>query len=178
LATIPKQGLIIAKLGEKHKVFSFFTDPYEDEILYSAIARYHYYYGNNNFKDTLFEIFGSENVVPTIEFPSKLEYLSQQFHCKKLYNSDYLILKHTLYPFYSPFIPYSRQVLIQNEVKYGDGKGIIKKGIIAFLVDEQYMKNMIPGLIEIILIFHSELNIFFLNAFDIFSISNLSSRDW
>ena len=58
------------------------------------------------------------------------------------------------------------------------GKEEIKKGIIAFLVDEQYMKNMTHGLIEIILIFHSELNIFFLNAFDIFSISNLSSRDW
>lgn len=37
------------------------------------------------------------------------------------------------------------------------GKVEIKKGIIAFLVDEQYMKNMTHGLIEIILIFHSEL---------------------
>jgi len=124
LATIPIQGLIISELGEKYKVLSFFTDPYEDEIFYSAIARYHYYYGNNDCKDTLFEIFGSKNVIPTIEFPSKLEYLSQQFYSKKLYSSEYLIRKHTLYPFYSPFLPHSRQVLIQNEMKYGDGKGI------------------------------------------------------
>jgi hypothetical protein len=105
-------------------VLSFFTDPYKDEILYSTIARYHYYYGNVDFKDTLTEIFGSDSVIPTIAFPTKLEYLSSQFPNSRLYNSDYLIQNHTLYPYYSPFLPAQRQVMITNEMKSGDGKGI------------------------------------------------------
>lgn len=105
-------------------MLSFFTDPYKDEILYSTIARYHYYYGNVDFKDTLKEIFGSDNVIPTIAFPTKLEYLSSQFPNSRLYNSDYLIQNYTLYPYYSPFLPAQRQVMITNEMKNGDGKGI------------------------------------------------------
>ncbi len=105
-------------------MLSFFPDPYEDELLYSTIARYHYYYGNVDFKDTLKEIFGSNNVIPTIAFPTKLEYLSSQFPNNKWYNSDYLIQNHTLYPYYSPFLPVQRQEKIINEMKSGDGKGI------------------------------------------------------
>lgn len=105
-------------------MLSFFTDPYEDEILYSTIARYHYYYGNVDYKDTLHEIFGSRNIIPTIEFPSKLEYLAKQFQEKKRYSSDYLISNHTLLPYYSPFIPLARRLVIEKEMKYGDGKGL------------------------------------------------------
>lgn len=105
-------------------MLSFFPDPYVDELLYSTIARYHYYCGNIDFKDTLIEIFGSDSVIPTVEFPSRLDYLARQFSNNKMYSSDYLIQNHTLYPFYSPFLPLSRQTLIENEMKYGDGKGI------------------------------------------------------
>ncbi len=102
---------------------SFFTDTYEDEILYSTIARYHYYYGNTDFKDTLYEIFGSNSVIPTIEFPSRLDYLCQQLK-NKVYCSDSIIQNHTIYPLYSPFLPAERQSKIKYEMQFGDGKGI------------------------------------------------------
>lgn len=104
-------------------MISFFTDPYEDEILYSTIARYHYYYGNTDFKDTLYEIFGSNSVIPTIEFPSKLDYLCRQLK-NKVYSPDYIIQNHTIYPFYSPFLPVERQETIKSKMKFGNGKGI------------------------------------------------------
>ena len=31
-------------------MIDFFTDPYKDELIYSAIARYHFYSGNKDFK--------------------------------------------------------------------------------------------------------------------------------
>ena len=45
----------------------FFPEPYEDEILYSVISRYHYYVGSTNVKYTFKELFGNINKVPTIE---------------------------------------------------------------------------------------------------------------
>lgn len=120
-------------------MLSFFPDPYEDELLYSTIARYHYYYGNIDFKDTLIEIFGSDSVIPTVEFPSRLDYLARQFPNNKMYSSDYLIQNHTLYPFYSPFLPLSRQTIIEKEMKYGDGKGIqAQVGITAGSICKKY----------------------------------------
>ena len=61
-----------------HNMLSFFTDPYPDEILYSTIARYHFYSGNVDYKDTLEEVFGSRKTIPSIEFPSHLEHLTNQ----------------------------------------------------------------------------------------------------
>ncbi len=107
-------------------MLSFFTDPYEDEILYSAIARYHYYYGNADYKDTLFEIFGSRSAIPSIAFPSRLNYLSDQL-TNKIYSSSYFIEKHTLYPFYSPFLSKKMQDDIVALMKNGGGKGIHAK---------------------------------------------------
>lgn len=45
----------------------FFTDPYTDELIYSAVARYHFYSGNIDFKDTLEEVFQSRSVIPSVE---------------------------------------------------------------------------------------------------------------
>ena len=44
------------KLGG-FRMLPFFTNPYPDELMYSAIARYHFYSGNIDFKDTLEEYF-------------------------------------------------------------------------------------------------------------------------
>lgn len=101
----------------------FFPEPYEDELLYSTIARYHYYYGNVDYKDTLYEIFGATSVVPSIEFPSRLEYLSNQIISNK-FSSEYIIFKQTLYLFYAPFLTSAAQKNIINAMKFGHGKGI------------------------------------------------------
>ena len=40
------------------------------ELLYSANARYHFYSGNLNCKDTLEELFGSHSVIGSVEISS------------------------------------------------------------------------------------------------------------
>ena len=59
-------------------MLDFFTDPYKDELLYSAIARYHYYSGNNDYKDTIEECFGKRTMVPVFEFGGRLEFPASQ----------------------------------------------------------------------------------------------------
>ncbi|MBM7616165.1 TnsD family Tn7-like transposition protein [Alkaliphilus hydrothermalis] len=103
-------------------MLTFFTDPYKDEILYSTIARYHYYIGNIDFKDTLREVFGKDSVIPSIELSSHLEILANNLG--KKYSSEDIISKHTIFPFYAPFLPRNRKQELLNDMKYGHGKGL------------------------------------------------------
>lgn len=108
----------------------FFNDPYPDELLYSAFARYHFYSGNIDLKDTLTELFGKNTVVPSFEIGNHL-----QFFCDalgKAYNPNRLIQEHTLLPFYSPFLPAKRKFEVMKDITARDGKGVYTKiGIVA-----------------------------------------------
>ena len=108
----------------------FFTDPYEDEIIYSAIARYHFYTGNVDFKDTIEECYGKRTIVPSLEIGGYMENLAKNI-CGK-YDSEYLIKRHTILPYYIPFLPAKRRDEIIAGIKYKDCSGIYNKiGIIA-----------------------------------------------
>lgn len=56
----------------------FFTSPYPNELLYSAIARYHFYSGNLDCNDTLEELFGRRCVIPSVEIGSYLSVLAEK----------------------------------------------------------------------------------------------------
>lgn len=99
----------------------FFTEPYPDELIYSAIGRYHYYSGNIDCKDTLEEVFKSRNVIPSIEIGSHFNTLAQQMGPN--YSVASLLAKHTIYPFYSPFLSKKRQQEVFQDVQ-DDGKAL------------------------------------------------------
>lgn len=104
----------------------YFPEPYEDEILYSTIARYHYYVGNNNTKYTIRELFGTEAIIPTIELTSNLKKFCKYIG-NSIYNLDYFINKHTNLPFYAPFLKLDNRVNIREMMINSDGKGIYAK---------------------------------------------------
>lgn len=111
-------------------MLTFFTDPYPDELIYSAIARYHYYIGNIDCKDTLEELFGKRTVIPNIYIGSNLNSVVKQLGNQ--YSVDRLINNHTIFPFYSPFLPITRKTEILKDIKYNDGGAIYTKiGIVA-----------------------------------------------
>lgn len=108
----------------------FFTDPYKDELMYSAIARYHYYIGNTDCKDTLEELFGKRSITASFEIGSNIDVLARTLGHK--YTAGNIIKNHTIFPFYSPFLPEDRKKDLIEEIKYKDGKGLYAKiGIIA-----------------------------------------------
>ena len=109
----------------------FFPEPYEDEILYSVISRYHYYVGNTNVKSTFKELFGNINKVPTIELSCNISDICRLINNSK-YNEEYLIWNHTNLPFYYPFLNTSNQNEIIEMMKRNNAQGIYDKiGIIA-----------------------------------------------
>lgn len=100
----------------------FFTDPYKDELIYSAISRYHFYTGNIDYKDTIEECFGKRTIVSSLDIGSPIEQLARNIGGN--YTADYLISKHTILPYYIPFLPIKRRKQIIKEIKYKDCSGI------------------------------------------------------
>ncbi|GAA0716359.1 TnsD family Tn7-like transposition protein [Clostridium malenominatum] len=108
----------------------FFTDPYKDEVIYSAIARYHYYIGNIDYKDTLEELFDKRSIIPSLEIGSNFNILVKKLGNR--YTEENIIKNHTIFPFYSPFLLKHRKEEILKDIKYKDGKGIYTKlGMVA-----------------------------------------------
>lgn len=102
---------------------SVLPTPYPDELLYSVITRYHLRSNNTSPKWTLREVFGTDNVIPTIDLPSHLGELSRRSIVQGI-SADHWIDKHTLYPFYAPFIPVTRAQRLRELMIGKDGSGI------------------------------------------------------
>ncbi len=108
----------------------FFTDPYIDELIYSAIARYHFYTGNIDFKDTLEELFGKRSIIPSLEIGSNFQMLAKNLG--RHYTAGKILRKNTIFPYYEPFLPLDRKQEIINDIYIGNGGAIYTRlGIVA-----------------------------------------------
>jgi hypothetical protein len=85
-------------------MIGFFPVPYPDEILYSVFARYHLRTRNRTVQATARQLFGHKHSRFVVDFPNKLGYLISQMPPGHNFSVDRLIDKHTLLPFYSPFL--------------------------------------------------------------------------
>nr|WGD93018.1 TnsD family transposase [Bacillus subtilis] len=110
-------------------MLTFFTNPYPDELMYSAIARYHFYSGNLDCKDTLEEVFQSRSVIPSVEIGSHFAILAEQLGSN--YSVETILANHTIYPYYAMFLSQQRQQEIVQDVD-GDGQALYARlGMIA-----------------------------------------------
>jgi Tn7-like transposition protein D/TniQ len=91
-----------------------FPDPFRDELLYSACARFSVRVQYPNKKSILRELFGTKNCTATIELPSHLTKLVSALPPGHLYTADQVIDDHTLLPLYSPFLPRGRVTQLRN----------------------------------------------------------------
>jgi hypothetical protein len=103
----------------------FFTDPYPDELLYSACARFIEQSGYPNALDAARDLFGSRQVSAIVDLPNRLETFISALPPHHSYTSDRLIDNRTLFPFYSPFIPRDRARIARQEMKM-DGANRIR----------------------------------------------------
>lgn len=83
----------------------YFPRLYPDELLYSAVARCRVHLGVDSHKCLLRELFGDTKVAAITDLPSHLESLASN---TGLDTGD-LVVNHTLFPLYSPFIPQERR---------------------------------------------------------------------
>ncbi|OOM09404.1 TnsD family Tn7-like transposition protein [Clostridium saccharobutylicum] len=100
---------------------TFFPMPYQDETLYSMIARYHIWSGNLNSKATLKDLFNTTSVTAGRELPANIKLLINNLSCKCTLTVDEIIKKHTLYKYYTAFLPNERATYIYDLMSEGNG---------------------------------------------------------
>lgn len=103
-------------------MLTFFPTAYPDELLYSILARYHIRSGNISFKSTMLELFDTKTVTAIIDMPSGMDTLAKKIPNSTRLNSYELLRIHTLFPYYSAFLPEDRVNSILADMK-DDGKG-------------------------------------------------------
>lgn len=104
-------------------MIGFFTDPFPDEVLYSACARYHKKAGYKSKSTTSRSLFGKGTIKVVVDFPTRLGYLAAQLP-SNTYSVDLLIDKYTLLP---PFLSFTsvKQAEILRRHMEGEGGGAI-----------------------------------------------------
>lgn len=84
--------------------------PYQDELIYSTIARYGIHLGLTSPKQLLDEVYCDRKVIATTDLPNQLSLISKHYADCHQYDTEYLIYNHTLFPLYAPFVPEERRL--------------------------------------------------------------------
>ncbi|MCG5252495.1 TnsD family transposase [Brevibacillus agri] len=103
----------------------YFPTPFNEELLYSIIARYHKWTGEFSVHTVLQELFGVRNLVATIDLPSRIGYLVNQLPINSHLTADKFVREHTLFPFYSAFLSPEQAEAVYRSMVKGDGGGDI-----------------------------------------------------
>lgn len=109
-------------------MLGFFTDPYPDELLYSAVARYHQRAGYRSPDYTGWELFGTARGGASIDLPTNIEHLISVLPPGHAYTVNTLIDKHTQLPFYAAFLSSDRVNRLKTIMAVG-----VKHGQLHFL---------------------------------------------
>jgi hypothetical protein len=102
-------------------MLGFFTDPYPDELLYSACARYGNRMRYPNVALAAQEWFGNKNASASIDLPTRINHLLSVLPHHNSYTADRLINHHTLAPIYVPFLPLKRALSLRRDMKQTSG---------------------------------------------------------
>lgn len=102
-------------------MLAHFPTLYEDELLYSGIARYHLNSGNRTQKQTIEDLFGDRLVCASTDLPSHLEVLAAKINNQ--YSSEHLIQNHTLFPYYTRFLSQNKIDQVIMMMKKGAAQG-------------------------------------------------------
>lgn len=121
-------------------MIGFFTDPYPDELLYSACARYHHRARNLSKPATTRDLFGKGDARVVVDFPTRLGYLAAQLPLAT-YSTDRLIDEYTMMPLYSPFMPTERHRALRHDMR-GEGGGSLhgRLGILTSGIDVKHLR--------------------------------------
>lgn len=86
----------------------YFPDIYEDELIYSVLARYYKHSGCLNYTFCARDLFVDSKVRPDIEFINQLNKETVQLLCRNK-SMEQIIFKHTMFPSYARFLPFERR---------------------------------------------------------------------
>jgi Tn7-like transposition protein D/TniQ protein len=94
-----------------------FPDPYPDELLYSVCARYKDLMQYPNNTTATRDFFGDGAISAVVDLPNRLEHLVSALPLGHYYTVDEFIDRHTMFPFYAPFLSCERACLIRDDMR-------------------------------------------------------------
>lgn len=120
----------------------FFPTAYPDELLFSLCSRYYVRSGNISYKEALDDLFSNRRLTTSVALPSGISPLVKNLPPYSKLNEEQLIYRHTLYLFYTAFLPPERAKKIYNAMCSNDGKGIyVLSGLTASTVPQnEYLR--------------------------------------
>ncbi|MDQ3816229.1 MAG: TnsD family transposase [Acidobacteriota bacterium] len=102
-------------------MIGFFPDPYPDELLYGACARYNDRARYPSATLAVKRLFGSRSAAAVVDLPTRINQFLSALPPNHKYTADRLIDHHTIAPFYIPFLPIRRVHFLREEMKEGKG---------------------------------------------------------
>ncbi len=123
-------------------LLKLFCNPYPNELIYSVLARYHFYSGNISFRDTNIELFGENYTLPSIDCVSSLESL-----CKNIgadYSAEQFIYNNSILPFYFPFVENHKKRLLMSMARFDGRNMFVYLGLAAGSVSKQNLLKFCP----------------------------------
>lgn len=108
-------------------IMIYFPSLLPDEILYSALSRYHRNSGSENYKLTMVDLFGDATVCASLLFPSHLATLCKRMPIGSTTTPVELIANHTFLPYYTLFIPEKRNVEMKEIMSSKQGNSVYMK---------------------------------------------------
>lgn len=102
----------------------FFPELYEDELAYSWFSRYHVHSGHLTYSATAQDLFVDAKVIPSSEFIGAFSSEAQRIIEHNMPMQTF-IEKHTMFPYYSRFLPVDRrwlslQYIMRGDIRYND----------------------------------------------------------
>jgi hypothetical protein len=117
--------------------------PYEDEILYSVLARYIALYGTIGPKQLLPNLFDKTTVSATLDLPSGISALSRSLVLDGLRPFE-IIMNHTLYPLYNRFISNNKKELVIKSMYDKSGYIHTRMGLNASSIESVIIPRYCP----------------------------------
>lgn len=105
---------------------SHFPTPLTDELFYSLCSRYSDRVRYPDIEAVNKELFGARGMSAGIDLPSHLGRFAASLPTRHELTVQRLINKHTLFPFYGPFLPVERYVRVRKDMEGSDGSAIHK----------------------------------------------------
>src|ERR1700749_544092 len=105
-------------------MINHFPTPLPDELFYSLCARYADRVQYSDIEAVNKELFGARGMSAGVGLPSHLGHLVESLPAKHELTVDRLIDQHTLFPFYSPFLPVERCNRVRKDMQGMKGSTI------------------------------------------------------
>ncbi len=131
--------------------------PYQNELIYSTVARARIRLALSSPKQLLDEIFQNRKVIATVDLPCHLNAIIKQFSANQL-NLEDIVYQHTIFPIYAPFVPENRrQQCLQWMAEVSQGSIHLALGINASRLKSIHKIRYCPACFKVQLELYSEL---------------------